>query len=228
MKLSIIVPVYNEKHTIKAIIERLEKLPVEKEIIVVDDGSTDGTRQLLEGLERNLSADVTVIYQKENRGKGAAIRSGLEKMTGEIVVIQDADLEYEPADILELMKPVVAGQSSVVYGSRVLGKNPKSSLCFYLGGRLLSWLTNLLYGTRITDEPTGYKLFRTEVLRSLSLTCERFEFCPEVTAKVSRRGFKIVELPIKYHPRKRKEGKKISWRDGIVAVITLFRYWFWS
>ncbi|HOJ41043.1 MAG TPA: glycosyltransferase family 2 protein, partial [bacterium] len=217
---------YNEKATLLALLEKVRAVPLEKEIIVVDDGSTDGTRELLKELEKKSSADLVFVYQGRNRGKGAAIRRGMEKVTGEVVVIQDADLEYEPMDLVRLIQPIIRGEARVVYGSRVLGRNPKSSFSFYLGGRFLSWLTNLLYGTSLTDEPTCYKMFRTEVLRSLSLKCRGFEFCPEVTAKVSRQGVKIVELPIRYYPRTLEQGKKISWRDGLVAIWTLIRYRF--
>ena len=233
-KLSVIIPVYNERETIREILDRvravdLSSMGVEKEIVIIDDCSKDGTRNLLTETE---ASDIMVVYHESNQGKGAAIRTGLKHITGDIVIIQDADLEYDPNDYLELIKPIVAGKGEVVYGSRitgakVFGTNQYSYLSFYLGGRLLSLLTNLLYGTRITDEPTGYKVFKREVLEKIpALECTKFEFCPEVTAKVTRQGYKIHETPIHYYPRRKKEGKKIRWQDGIIAILTLLKYRF--
>jgi len=224
MKLSVIMPVYNEAGTVAEIIRRVLAAPVQKELIIVDDGSTDGTREIL----RRLPSDVaTILYHECNQGKGAAIRTGLEHATGQLVLIQDADLEYDPNDYPALLRPALEGTAQVVYGSRVLRPdNPYSHLRFYLGGRLLSVIANLLYGIRITDEPTGYKLFRRELLKSLNLQCRGFEFCPEVTAKVARRGIPIHEVPIRYVPRTIDEGKKISWRDGLYAIWILVKYRF--
>jgi dolichol-phosphate mannosyltransferase len=237
MKLSVIVPVYNEKSTVLEILKRIQSVPVEKEIIVVDDGSTDGTREILEqeGSFYNFSSPlrgedsgggeggIKVILKDKNEGKGAAIRKGLKHISGDVVVIQDADLEYNPLDWLKMLKVMEGKKADVVYGSRVLGKGEKSSLSFYLGGRFLSFLANLLYGTKITDEPTCYKMFRTEVIRKIDLKCRGFEFCPEVTAKVARQGYRIYEVPISYSPRKIKEGKKIRWKDGLIAINTLLK-----
>ncbi|MCM8815550.1 MAG: glycosyltransferase family 2 protein [Candidatus Omnitrophica bacterium] len=226
MKLSIIVPVYNESATIEVVIERLLSIPLEKEIIVIDDGSTDNTRQVLKRILNEKKNYIKAIFQPENQGKGSAIRRGLLETTGDVIVIQDADLEYDPADFINLIKPIEEGKADVVYGSRVLGKNPKSSLSFYLGGRFLSFLTNLLYGTSITDEPTCYKMFRADLLKSIDLRCRGFEFCPEITAKIARKKIKIFELPISYKPRTRREGKKIRWKDGLIAIWTLIKYRF--
>ncbi|MCL4386254.1 MAG: glycosyltransferase family 2 protein [Cyanobacteria bacterium] len=226
MKLSIIIPVYNEKGTILKIIEKVNNVTLEKELIVVDDGSTDGTKEILKNIQNANFSDknIKIIFKKKNEGKGSAIREGLKKVTGDIVTIQDADMEYEPMDFMSLVKPIEEGKTRVVYGSRFLGKNLKSSLGFYLGGRLLSFLVSILYGEKITDEPTCYKVFKTEVIKSIPLRCTKFEFCPEITAKVIKRGYRIVELPIHYNPRSIKEGKKIRLKDGISAIWTLLKY----
>ncbi len=226
MKVSVIIPVYNEKNTIEKVIEKVNAVPIDKEIIIVDDGSTDGTRQILERILEQKDPRIKVIFQPENMGKGSAIRRAINEITGDVVVIQDADLEYEPMDYLRLIDPIRQGKSDVVYGSRVLGKNPVSSFSFYIGGRFLSFLTNLLYRTSITDEPTCYKMFRADVLRSIKLRCRGFEFCPEITAKIAKRKIRIYEVPIAYIPRSIKEGKKIRWKDGLVAIWTLIRYRF--
>ena len=224
MRLSIIMPVYNERRTLEEIVARVLAIPVEKELIIVDDGSTDGTRELLAArFPAGGSGPVRVLLSPANRGKGAAIRMGLEAVTGDAVVIQDADLEYDPRDLVRLLEPIRQGRADVVYGSRVLGRNPWSSWSFYAGGRFLTFLANLLFRAGITDEPTCYKMFRTGVIRSIPLRCRGFEFCPEVTARVRRRGHRIIELPISYSPRRIAEGKKIRWKDGLVAVWTLIR-----
>lgn len=224
MKLSVIIPCYNEKETILEILRRVEAVELDKEIVIVDDGSTDETREILKSVS---PTEAAVYFHERNQGKGAAIRTGLQHVSGDIVIIQDADLEYDPQDFYELIKPIVEGRAEVVYGSRVLGKNFRISyLRYYWGGRLLSALANLLYDAHITDEPTCYKAFKASVLKSLSLTCTRFEFCPEVTAKLRKKGYKIYEVPISYHPRSLKEGKKIGWRDGLQAIWTLVKYKF--
>ena len=222
MKLSVIIPVYNEKDTLAEIIRRVSEVPLEKEIIVVDDGSNDGTGKIL----KEFSGKVKTIFHSENKGKGAAIRRALCEVRGDIVIIQDADLEYNPSDYEKLLEPILSGQTNVVYGSRNLKGNPRSNHAFYFGGILLSKLANLLYGADITDEATGYKVFRTEVLKSLNLRCNGFEFCPEVTAKVLRHGYRIKEIPISYYPRRFDEGKKICWLDGVKAILTLLKYRF--
>jgi len=225
MKLSVIIPAYNESGTIKEIIKRVHAVPIEKEVIVVDDGSTDSTWEILNQLTYN---GIILKRHDRNMGKGMAIRTGIKHVSGDVIIIQDADLEYAPHDYLELIKPIVRGEAKVVYGSRILGKGKHSYKTFYLGGRFLSILTNLLYGSSITDEPTCYKMFKSEVLKDIKLECTGFEFCPEVTANVLKRGIKIVELPISYHPRSIREGKKIKWSDGAVAIWTLIKYRFVS
>jgi glycosyltransferase involved in cell wall biosynthesis len=191
--------------------------------VVVDDGSRDGTRDVLADLAQRLP--IRVILHERNRGKGAAIRTALAEARGEIVIIQDADLEYDPADYPKLIEPIVRGEVNVVYGSRYLGHdNPLPLTHFKVAVLLLNAMANVLYGTRLTDEATCYKVFRASLIRSIPLRCERFEFCPEVTAKVSKRGERILEIPIRYHYRTKAEGKKIGWRDGFEAIWTLLRY----
>jgi glycosyltransferase involved in cell wall biosynthesis len=226
-KLSIIMPVYNERDTVESVIDTVLDAPLslEKELVVVDDGSTDGTREVLKSLDK---PSVKVVLQEKNQGKGAAIRKGLPEATGDIVIIQDADTEYDPEDYQKLVDPIVSGEAKVVYGSRQLGNNTFSYRSFYFGGLFLSWLTNLLYGSKITDEPTCYKVFRKDVIDSIELKCKRFEFCPEVTAKVLKKGIDIVERPIAYYPRSIDEGKKIRWQDGVEAILTLLRYRFFN
>ncbi|HPO51445.1 MAG TPA: glycosyltransferase family 2 protein [bacterium] len=225
MKLSIIIPVYNEKSTIVDIIQKVRDVPMNKEIIVVDDGSIDGTKDVLNQLKEQYP-EIKIYFLEQNMGKGYAIRRGLQETTGDVIVIQDADLEYDPMDFLNLIKPIMDGRADVVYGSRVLGKNPKSSFSFYVGGRLLSFLSNILYKTSITDEPTCYKMFKRGVITSIKLRCKGFEFCPEVTAKIAKKGIKIYEVPIRYAPRTKREGKKIKWKDGLIAIWTLIKYKF--
>jgi len=228
-KISIIIPVYNEKSTIGKILEKIDKVDLgetEKEVILVDDYSTDGSREILRRLENKYA----VIYHEKNRGKGRAIRSGLEKATGDWVIIQDADLEYDPEDYKKLLAKIQEPDAEAVYGSRRLYSNyfsdRHSGHIFALGGIFLTWLTNLLYNANITDEPTCYKMFKTDLIKNLNLRCERFEFCPEVTAKIAKRKIKIHEVPINYYPRHKDEGKKINWRDGLEAIWTLIKYKF--
>jgi dolichol-phosphate mannosyltransferase len=223
LRLSIIIPCFNECDTILEVVRRVKDVPLDKEIIIVDDGSVDGTRALLRGLERD---GCRVLYHDRNRGKGMAIRTGLPAVTGDLVVVQDADLEYDPQDLISLVRAFDSDGVSVVYGSRNLRGNARSYSTFYWGGRVVSWLTTLLYWCHITDEPTCYKMFRAPLLKSIDLKCEGFEFCPEVTAKVLRRGLKIREVPISYYPRDFSEGKKIRWTDGVHAMWLLIRYRF--
>lgn len=227
--LSIIIPVYNEAETVARVIERVLAVELEgfeREIIAVNDGSTDGTEAVLERLADGRSNLVTVIHHERNRGKGAAIQTALKHVRGDIVITQDADLEYDPEEYPKLLALFEDPTVRVVYGSRNLRKNPRSSWRFYWGGRLLSWVANLLYGSDLTDEATGYKLFRTELLRSLDLQADGFAFCPEVTGKVLRQDIEIHEIPISYEPRGLDEGKKISWRDGLEAVWVLIKHRF--
>jgi glycosyltransferase involved in cell wall biosynthesis len=220
MKLSIIIPAYNEEKTIAQVLGQIFalKLDFDFEVIVVDDGSTDKTKDSV----NKSGLPVVYISQQKNQGKGSAVRRGIQEARGEFILIQDADCEYEPRDYICLLKPVFSGQAAVVYGSRILNKhNTYSYKRFYWGGRLLSLWTNFLYGSHITDEPTCYKVFRADVLKSLDLRCMGFEFCPEVTAKILKKKINIYEVPIWYNPRSKKEGKKINWKDGVVALWTL-------
>jgi len=215
--------VFNEAKTLPLILAKIRQVPVKKEIIIVDDGSTDGTRGLLRELEQQ--GNIRVIYQSQNIGKGAAIRTAIPLITGDVTIIQDADLEYDPNDYLKLIEPIKTDNTKVIYGSRFLNKQNKHSyLRYYLGGVTLSLLVNLLYSQKLTDEPTCYKVFDSRLLKSLNLKCQKFEFCPEVTAKVAKRGILIKEIPISYYPRSIAEGKKISWRDGLKAIWILIKY----
>ena len=224
MKLSVLMPVYNEKDTIHQIIEKVQKVEIEKEIIIVDDYSTDGTRKILKTDYESID-NIHIIYHEKNWGKGKAIRSGLNFISGDITIIQDGDLEYDPEDYIKLIKPILDKSQDVVYGSRFLKSDNRHSYSrYYLGGRLVTFVTNLLYGQNLTDEPTCYKVFRSDLLKNLNLKCERFEFCPEVTAKIAKQGIKIPEIPINYYPRKIEEGKKIRWTDGIEAIWTLLKF----
>jgi len=219
------VPVYNERATLEALLLRVLAVPVDKEVVVVDDGSRDGTREVLAELATRLP--IRALLHERNRGKGAAIRTALAEARGEIVIIQDADLEYDPEDYPRLIAPIVRGETNVVYGSRYLShENPLPLTHFKVAVLLLNAMANLLYGTRLTDEATCYKVFRASLLKSLPLDCVRFEFCPEVTARVAKRGERILEIPIRYHYRTREQGKKIGWRDGFEAIWTLLRYRF--
>jgi len=227
MKLSIIIPAYNEEATILKILRLIKKVylgKIKKEIIIIDDFSTDKTREILKKIR---DKNIKILYHQRNFGKGYAIRTGLKEVTGDIVIIQDADLEYNPEDYKKLIKPIIDKKTKVVYGSRNLNKkNRYSYLSFFLGGKLLTVLANFIYHIKITDEPTCYKVFSSDVLKQINLKCRRFEFCPEITAKISKKGFKICEVPISYYPRHKNQGKKINWRDGLEAVWTLVKYRF--
>jgi glycosyltransferase involved in cell wall biosynthesis len=227
MKLSVIIPVYNEKQTILKIVRKVKAVDLEKEILIVDDCSTDGTREELKSLERD--REIRIFYHDQNRGKGSAIRTALHHVQGDLVIVQDADLEYDPQDYVKLVRPIMEGKTEVVYGSRYLSKeNILPFTKFKIGVLFLNWLVKVLYGFRTSDEATCYKVFKAELLKSLSLKCKKFEFCPEVTAKVLKRGHKIIELPISYRYRTVEEGKKIGWKDGLSAVLTLIRYRFFD
>jgi len=218
MKLSVLIPVYNEEQGVATILERVAAVPVEKEIIVVDDCSRDRTWDILQGLK---IPGLRLFRHDVNKGKGAAIRTALAEATGDAVIIQDADLEYDPQDYLRLLPPLIEGKSKVVYGARQLGKQ---KLLLHLGNRFLTWLTNVLYGTHLSDMETCYKLMAAEVAKGLTIECNRFDLEPEITAKIARRGYKIVEVPISYTPR---EEKKLSpWKDGLPALRALIRYRF--
>lgn len=226
MNLSVIIPIYNEEKFLREIIERVSETNLVYEIICVDDGSSDDSPSILNELKLHNDPPILVLSHSENKGKGAAIRTGLSKVRGDLVLIQDADLEYNPKNYKDLLAPFDNNDVQVVYGSRNLIKNPKSSVAFYYGGRLLSVVTNIIYGSKITDESTCYKVFRTDLLKSMNLNRDGFDFCPEVTAKTLKRGIKIHEVPISYNPRSRDEGKKIKWYDGIIAIWTLLKFRF--
>lgn len=219
---SVLVPVYNEAAHVDELLQAIHASPVKKEIIIVDDGSTDGTRERLLALPP--IDDVTVVFHEKNCGKGAAIRTALAYARGEFVLIQDSDLEYDPQDYAALLRPMEQGQANVVYGVRP--DRPERGLRFFLGAKLLTHLTNFLYGAGIHDEATCYKAFRRSLLDRVQLECHRFEFCPEVTAKLCRMGERIAEVPISYNPRSAVEGKKIRHSDGWMAIWTLIRYRF--
>jgi len=222
MKLSIIIPVFNELSTIRQVIDEVNRVAVDKEVIVVDDGSTDGTAEEVSRLEDSVAR---VYHSPVNFGKGAAIRVGLTYITGDVVVIQDADGELNPNEYHLLLSRIEAG-ADVVYGSRFLTPNPNISRINRLANRFLTILTNLLYGCRLTDMETAYKMFRTEVARKLRLKCFGFEVEPELTAQFLKLGYRIDEVPISYRPRTQEEGKKITWRDGVRAIYYLLFYRF--
>jgi len=222
--LSVIIPVFNEKRTIKELIKKVEEVPVEKEIIIVDDGSTDGTREILQN-EYMKKRNFKVIFHKKNMGKGYATRTGLAEMEGDIAIIQDADLEYNPNDYPKLIRPILDKKTEVVYGSRFLDRKNKHEYNLNMFAvKLLTLMANVLYNAKITDEPTCYKVFTKKAIKSVNLKCKRFEFCPEVTAKIKKKGYNIIEIPIDYKARTIKEGKKINWKDGVQAIWTLLKY----
>jgi glycosyltransferase involved in cell wall biosynthesis len=222
--LSIVVPVYNEEFTVGAVIERLLSidLPVAREILVVNDGSTDGTRGVLDAMPARDA--LRIVHAPVNGGKGRAIRIGFEQARGTIVAIQDADLELDPAELAALVRPILAKQTSVVYGSRFLHGTQGAPLLSVAANRFLTGLTNLLYGSGLTDMETCYKLMRSDVARALQLESNRFDIEPEITAKLLRAGHRIVELPVRFEPRSRAQGKKIGWRDGLKAIAVLAKY----
>lgn len=228
MKLSIIIPCYNEEKTTAEILRRIDEInlnSITKEIIVVNDGSSDSSSQIFKYLKEKYN--FILLNHSKNLGKGQAIKTALDFISGDYVIIQDADLEYDPKDYRKLLDCALKNKAQVVYGSRHLNSSGEySHISFYLGGILLTWLANLLYGIRITDEATGYKLFKADVLKSIKLNCQGFEFCPEVTAKIAKKKIKIYEIPINYIPRHKEEGKKIKWSDGFVALWTLIKYKF--
>lgn len=219
---SIIIPIYNERKLIERVLTRVRALPLRKQLILVDDHSVDGTYELLMSEEAG-KPDTIVERHEVNCGKGFAIRTGLKRVTGDIVLIQDADLEYRPEELPRLIEPIAAGRALVVYGSRFMGSVKKMRLPNRIANYMLARMVSVLFGQRITDEATAYKVFRRDVIESIPLECRRFEFCPEVTAKVLRRGVEILELPVSFEARTWEEGKKIGWRDFIVAVKVLFR-----
>ena len=226
-KISIVVPVFNEINTLDQILEKLENTDfcgLEKEIILVDDMSTDGSREKLKDLENKYK----IFYHEQNKGKGAAIRTAMANITGDIMVIQDADLEYDPKDYRELIVLIIDNKADVVYGSRLTGAKPSRSFMFthWLGNKVLTLTTNILYGATLTDMETCYKAFRTTFLKDIEIKSDRFDFEPEITAKVLKKRARLYELPISYYGREYSEGKKITWKDGIHALVALLKFRF--
>lgn len=224
-KITILIPVFNEINTLEQILQKVEQTDfcaLEKEVILIDDFSTDGSREILKGLENKYK----VFYHQKNLGKGAAIRTGFENATGDIVVIQDADLEYDPADYEPLLKLILEDKADVVYGSRLSGAKPSRSFMFthLLGNKVLTLLTNVLYNTTLTDMETCYKAFRSDFIKDIRIKSNRFDFEPEITAKVLKKGARLYELPISYYGREYNEGKKITWKDGLQAIWTLIKF----
>ena len=222
--LSVVMPVYNERDTIEEIVRRVLAVPLRLELIVVDDGSKDGSRDILSQLADELK--FKLVFQPANAGKGAALRRGFEEVTGDLVIIQDADLEYSPEEFPGLIQLICEGRADVVYGSRFLGRHRVFLFTHYAGNRLLTLMTNMLYNTMLTDMETCYKVMRTEVLRSMRLEEDGFGIEPELTAKIFKRGYRVYEIPITYDGRGYEEGKKITWRDGVVALWVLLKYRF--
>lgn len=225
MKLSVIIPCYNERETIAEIVTRVRAVERASEIVIVDDGSDDGSREILQSLDGR--PPVRVIFHDRNQGKGAAIHSGIAQASGDIILIQDADLEYDPRDIPALLRPIEEGRSAVVYGSRFLG-GPRKAMMFWhmVANQLLTLFTNILYDTILSDMETGYKAFRADVLKNVPLKAKRFDFEPEVTAKILKRRYRIYEVPISFDPREYSQGKKIGLKDAFTAVWTLLKYRF--
>ena len=225
LKLSIVIPVYNERETLEILVAKVNAVDYEKEIILIDDYSTDGTREILKDYENK--ENFQVLYHNRNQGKGAALRTGFAKVSGDIIIIQDADLEYNPSDYGILIEPILEGRADVVYGSRFLG-GPHRVLFFwhYVGNMVLTTWSNMFTNVNLTDMETGYKVFTKEVNESLTLKCNRFGFEPEFTAKVAKNKFRIYEVPISYSGRDYSEGKKITWKDGVAAIWYIFKFRF--
>lgn len=224
MDVSVIIPVYNERDTILEVVQRVQKQPVDKEIIIVDDCSTDGTTDLLK--QTDWPENVRVFFHTKNMGKGAALRTGIPHASKAITIIQDADLEYNPDDFGVVLKPILDGVADVVYGSRFLGIHRSFMLHHFVGNKFLTLMTNVFYNNMLTDMETGYKAFRTEIIKEITIRSNRFDFEPEITAKVLKKGYRIYEVPIYYAGRDYAEGKKITWRDGFSAMWALIRFRF--
>lgn len=223
MKLSVIIPIYNEAEKIEDVITAVAKVNIPKEIIAVDDGSSDQTRHRLEKIKL---PELKIISHVINQGKGAAIRTGIKQATGDVILIQDADFEYNPEEYLSLIQPIIDKKTKVVYGSRFKGKIKNMAFPNLVANKVLTLSANLLYRVNITDEATCYKVFDAQLLKRQTLKCNRFDFCPEITAKMAKQGIRIVEVPITYKGRSRRDGKKISWWDGFSALWTLVKYRF--
>lgn len=224
-KITILMPVYNEVNTLHEMVKKVEETDfcdLEKEIILIDDCSDDGTKELYKDIPHK------VLYHNYNQGKGAALRTGLTEATGDIIIIQDADLEYDPVDYIPLIKLILDGHADVCYGSRLTGGKPSRSFMFthLLGNKFLSLLTNILYGSTLTDMETCYKAFKADFIKDITIRSDRFDFEPEITAKILKKHARLYELPISYYGREFSEGKKITWRDGIFAIIALIKYRF--
>jgi glycosyltransferase involved in cell wall biosynthesis len=229
MKLSIVIPIYNEKDTLDEIFRLVQETPYDKEIIAVDDASVDGSRDILARLAEQYE-NVKAFYHQQNQGKGAALRTGFAQVSGDVVIIQDADLEYRPADYPVLLEPIEQDVADVVYGSRMVGGRPHRVLFFwhYMGNRCVTTLSNMFTNLNLSDMEVGYKVFKAEVLKEISIKCGRFGVEPELTAKIARAGWRIYEVPIQYHGRDYAHGKKITWRDGIAAIFHIIRFRFWD
>jgi glycosyltransferase involved in cell wall biosynthesis len=231
MKLSVLMPVYNEGRWIESVVSKVLKQQVsgidELELIIVDDGSTDGTTEIIKSLAAKFPRRVQPIFHEKNRGKGAAIRSAASRMTGDICIVQDADLEYDPCDYPLVLEALIEGRAECVYGSRFMGSQPKRVLFFwhYVGNRFLTLLSNMLTNLNLTDVETGVKAFRADILKTTPIRSNRFGFDPEITAKIAKRGCRVYEVGINYNERTYEEGKKISWTDGVKAIFTIFKFW---
>jgi|UniRef100_A0A7V6A2D9 glycosyltransferase involved in cell wall biosynthesis len=229
MKLSIVIPVYNEENTLEEIFRRVQAAPYDKEIIVVDDASMDKSRDILEQLSRQYD-NLRVFFHEKNQGKGAALRTGFAQVTGDVVIIQDADLEYDPVDYPALLDPIERDLADVVYGSRLIGAQPHRVLYFwhYMGNRCVTFLSNMFTNLNLSDMEVGYKVFKAEVLRDIVIKSNRFGVEPELTAKVAKKGWRVYEVPIGYYGRDYAHGKKITWRDGIAAIYHIVRFRFFD
>ena len=229
-KLSIVIPIYNEAEHLEEILRQIEAVEIgmEKELILVDDCSTDGTRNILKKLEESTENTAKIFYHEINRGKGATVRTGFEHISGDITLVQDADLEYDPNDYPKLLEPILEDRADVVYGSRFMEGRQEGLLRSYLANRFLTFLANVVNGTNLTDMETCYKVIKTDILKDISLSSDRFGFEPEITAKLAKRKCKIIDVPISYRGRDYDEGKTVSWKDGVAAVIHIFRFRFFS
>jgi glycosyltransferase involved in cell wall biosynthesis len=229
-KLSIVIPIYNEAEHLEEILRQIEAVDIgmEKELILVDDCSTDGTREILQRLQNSADNTAKIYYHEINRGKGATVRTGFQHITGDITLIQDADLEYDPQDYPILLEPILAGKADVVYGSRFMEGRQEGLLRSYLANRFLTFLSNLVNGTKLTDMETCYKVIKTDILKEVSLRSDRFGFEPEITAKLAKRKCNIIDVPISYRGRDYHQGKTVSWKDGVAAIIHILRFRFFS